>query len=1136
MSRQPAALYKTAGSPQYAVLNINNITSWMRYDGQSNHSPGADDGAYYPRGTGSVIYQDGLVWGGKAFLDAAHTVPGPRQLIRVGGGTYGIGTRAGRILNPFLGPAVGTGVEDPNAADVRVFRIRRDYDSMSEVDYTRDAASVNEISESSVTPSQIATVRAQYAADWTSWPVAKGAPFIDRNGNGIFDPPPPFSPMFSVDSLVSGGYDEPGVSGADMSLPADQVIFTVYNDLNVDKALYFASSEPMGLEVQKTMWGYRRTDASGNLYFVRFRLIYKGGVDTSVATGDHFGTFWIDSMYVAQWSDPDLGNAGDDLVGCDTTLGLGFCYNANAEDGEFQSFSLAPPAVGYDLLAGARVASPGDSAMFGFIRRAGWKNLPMTAFVYSSYGSPQEPYPPYYPITTGRWWKMLRGFQPLGSLTTADQYYASPPGVAPSKFTLSGDPVAGTGWLDGMGQSYSFPAGDRRIVLSSGPFAFAPGDTQEIYMSLVAGLGGDRISSVAVMKYNDRYVQSAFDRLFAIPRAPAKPDVKTVALDREIVLEWGSNAVAVQRTEAVTSAGLQFEGYNIYELPTSSSAITEGTKLATYDLANGVTKIVDETWSATAGTIIPFIVQRGNDTGVRRSIRITRSYMTDPTSGDPLVNGKEYHFAVTAYSWNSRSGDLPVSLECEPVIVSVRPRIPFGEAPLAGVGDTLEARQVAGTADTKVVPLVVDPLAGRGDTFRVSFQLVGTTSSWNLSNVSGGPVVASGQTNLSGDESYPIVDGVLIKVVGPVGYGLKPGAWGLGDGTSFNQGARSMSWANGDGLHLEEFNGAAGWTAPVYLYGSSPARPVPITELKKIVIQFVRHGTASGADFSQATDDTASYAYRFLRDAALPPAQPSFGAWIVNPATGWRIQDYRISMPLAVYDIDANPPQRLAVAYSENNATNGLVDGYYWPGNQAAMPGGSNNTDANGPREWLFVLNSAYDGPNPNTGWQDILDDPSIPVMYTFTWNRRNANAWNPPLEVQFTPVRTPINDVFEFVIPAPRRTQVEVDAGYQRIGVYPNPYLASREQVSSALEQSVTFTNLPQRAIFRIFNLAGHLVRTLHKDHPSQFFNWDLKNENGWLVASGMYICLVELPDLGRSKVLKLGVVMGDRIPRPGE
>ena len=40
----------------------------------------------------------------------------------------------------------------------------------------------------------------------------------------------------------------------------------------------FVGSDPLGLEFQCTIWGYKRADALGQLYFKKYRIINKGGV------------------------------------------------------------------------------------------------------------------------------------------------------------------------------------------------------------------------------------------------------------------------------------------------------------------------------------------------------------------------------------------------------------------------------------------------------------------------------------------------------------------------------------------------------------------------------------------------------------------------------------------------------------------------------------------------------------------------------------------------------------------------------------------------------------------------------------------------------------------------------------------
>lgn len=76
-----------------------------------------------------------------------------------------------------------------------------------------------------------------------------------------------------------------------------------------------------------------------------------------------------------------------------------------------------------------------------------------------------------------------------------------------------------------------------------------------------------------------------------------------------------------------------------------------------------------------------------------------------------------------------------------------------------------------------------------------------------------------------------------------------------------------------------------------------------------------------------------------------------------------------------------------------------------------------------------------------------------------------------------------------------------------------------------------MTFNHLPQHAIFRIFTLGGVQVRKLEKNDDTQFFRWDLKNEAGLPVASGMYIVYIDMPELGKTKTLKLMVVQGEQV-----
>jgi hypothetical protein len=246
-------LAKGAAGLSWSVLNINNVWTWHRSDGEGNHSPGGEDGVSYPIFTARCVYEDNMVFGGKmytgGFPGSGGTAAG-LQPIRVNGGTYL--SNHGMVNGWVTGTGAAAVANSSNDPKARIYRIRRDYTEMSSSDLIKDASIFNEqLNASAATQAMVDAVKDAYAKDWAEWPTQYGAPYIDRNGNGVYDAPPAFSATFTVDSLIAGGYDEPGVAGADQTTPADQVLWTVYNGLDRTKTLGFEGSEPIGIEAQK---------------------------------------------------------------------------------------------------------------------------------------------------------------------------------------------------------------------------------------------------------------------------------------------------------------------------------------------------------------------------------------------------------------------------------------------------------------------------------------------------------------------------------------------------------------------------------------------------------------------------------------------------------------------------------------------------------------------------------------------------------------------------------------------------------------------------------------------------------------------------------------------------------------------
>lgn len=95
-------------------------------------------------------------------------------------------------------------------------------------------------------------------------------------------------------------------------------------------------------------------------------------------------------------------------------------------------------------------------------------------------------------------------------------------------------------------------------------------------------------------------------------------------------------------------------------------------------------------------------------------------------------------------------------------------------------------------------------------------------------------------------------------------------------------------------------------------------------------------------------------------------------------------------------------------------------------------------------------------------------------------------------------------------------------DEIFKRIHVVPNPYYAYSEYEGSRVENKVKIINLPEKATIKIYTIDGALVKTINKnDTKTNFVDWDIKNDKGIPVASGMYLVHVNLPNIGET-VLK--------------
>jgi hypothetical protein len=448
--RPSGAIEWNDSGPTATLLNVNDFHLWVDYRGHFpfDVSSGVDvpAGAYPPGLT--TIFCEGILWGAK--VDDG----GPFR-VRVNGSTYRSGLKAGKVLYDGGGNVIGS--EDPAAR--HIWRVRPDYLT---ADLTDDAASFFGVNPDSISPIHIDTVYDQYAYDWQHWPVDEGAPFMDADDNDSYDPAVDIPGMsYATQTIWLVANDFPLIEGSDTT----QVSIDSYG------------SPPIGMEMQMTLWVYDTNFGQGittaEVIYKRVKLIYTGLPETP-------DTAHIDTMYITQWVNPDLGDYKDDFVGWDHNLDMGYAYNAYAQDDTFQAAGLGPPALGYTLLQGPIVDGQPFRCSTFFGKGSGSAISDPTLGIYK--GSLQ-------------WFNLMEGFLPC------PEYPAQDPIVHPltgetTKFMLDGDPLIGTGWIDGT----QLPPGERRFWMTTGPFSMALGDTQEVTLATTAALAPDNMASIKALR------------------------------------------------------------------------------------------------------------------------------------------------------------------------------------------------------------------------------------------------------------------------------------------------------------------------------------------------------------------------------------------------------------------------------------------------------------------------------------------------------------------------------------------------------------------------------------------------------------------------------------------------------------
>ncbi|MCX6120924.1 MAG: T9SS type A sorting domain-containing protein [Ignavibacteriales bacterium] len=1093
--QQNQGLAKTSTLVSSAMMNANNVTSWVNGDGSFPQTIQQAWNGEYPKQSGvGIIYMEGIVFGGFV-RDGLSSDP-----LRVTGNTYFNGTSPGRILSDASGRT--TGAESVTPASVRPYGVRGDMPPGLTPDkwpnLVSDAATFFMVG--TPTAAQIQAVAESYFRDWIEWPASSGAPwYVDTvkitRYDAVYD--------------YNNPHHKPGIPGA------TKTIWYVCNDLDPSATARLGGSPPIGIEQQMTVWAYASSTPLNDIIFKHVKLIYKGLPATPA-------TARIDSFYVVQWSDPDNGDAGDDFVGSDSLLNLGYVYNSTPNDNKYQARGLAVPAGGYAFLQGIAgyTGNPSDSAIVSFQWRKGYRyylSRPMTAFSFFASNSPISDPDDGTFSGTNQWFNLMRGMIPRPEYPAGTPFYSSSAYCTRNNivtpFCMPGDPTKGLGWIDGI----DLQSGDRRMLSVHGPITIQYRDTAEVVVAFVAGMGSNNISSVQVMKYNTTFSQYAMNQLFDLPTPPLAPQVSITESDNQITLNWGEDEQKYTELENYRSKTFVFEGYNVYQLPSPSSALSEGVRLVTYDLADPMTVIYNNEVDPNSGYVVSVPKMFGSNNGIKRYLTITQ----DALRRRPLVNGQEYYFVVTAYGYDA-SFTSPFSyLESRVLVNTVIPhRQNPGTVVQSTHGQILPVNHSTGVSTLGISPTVVSPDLLTGHQYEVTFFATDSSLADGLDETTANPISVN-QPNVKWKLRDVTKDSVLYI-------------------------ERGFTTANNsiikDGLQWK-LNGI-----PWYLYGNTlEINSVTYTPTANLNIgglsagfQAFGHGLDLGLNFSGSSllpsQCLKNIKIVFSND---PAQQQKCYIYLRGGSPNYGYVAYG-TFPGKVYDItDPNAlPRQVNVCAAEQNGR-AAHDNIWGP-----------TTAAGSDREYLGILSSDYDGTLPDVSGTHHIDytattmnSGNLDMIYEM-WPQRLSDA-NPlfvngdvmTIWANIPPVLTPSANADKYIINTQdfmnltnqtASAKQEVDD----IKVFPNPYYGVNKRETNRLNKWVQFTHLPPNATIRIFNMAGVLVKTISPTSiRGQFVRWDLRNDKALPVASGMYIAHIEMPDLGKNKILKLAIVQEEQV-----
>ena len=524
------------------------------------------------------------------------------------------------------------------------------------------------------------------------------ANFFDADTNGIYNPCRGDYPLWAGTEKD----EECKNTEVNINSGADQVLWWVCNDVGNKKNFENNTSlvPGIGMEIQYEAFAYASTDATNDMTFLRQKLYNKGN-------------FTLENAYLSQWIDPDLGNPGDDYVGCDVRRGLGICYNGDDDDEGQSGYGINPPAVAVDFFRGPRPDNSKDEIDWDLDCNGPTSQFPdtnerivMSGFVYYNIGSnpingDPDKYTDFYNYMRNRWKNGSEisfggaGLDPVSASKPKAKYMfpnvndqSDPYGFACGNVGCNVTRSCGSAWNE---KTAGNPPGDRRFLANNGPFTLKPGSVNECTIGIVwaRANGGGATGSFSKLLSADDLAQERFNSCFKRNIGPNNPALDIVELDKKLIFSVIPDIIVakplmttetyIEENKLVTGGTAsdpqdiyyRFQGYKVYQLQDDKVSVQDlnnpdrarlldgdvnGDSITDFnglmDRQDGVTSISNFEFNADLdATVNTPKVKNTPDKGIFRSFQVERDMFSN-ISGGKISNFKKYYYAVVAYGYN----------------------------------------------------------------------------------------------------------------------------------------------------------------------------------------------------------------------------------------------------------------------------------------------------------------------------------------------------------------------------------------------------------------------------------------------------------------------------------------------------